>query len=94
MPATTLFNDPPDTNWARPPGSVERQAYSFESIDLTGNRFESIAVYLRRGRVLLGIYFTNPNQPRSAVAGETTIPGIVSVMEKRLAALPQHVVGG
>jgi hypothetical protein len=94
MPATTFFNDPPDTTWPAPPASVERQAYSFESIDLAGNRFESTAVYIRRGRVLLGVYFTNLDQPRSPVAGETTIPGIVSVMEERMAALPQHIVGG
>jgi hypothetical protein len=89
--AATVFKAAPDGRWPRTP-SVERQAYSFTTT--AGVRTsESIAVYLRRGRVLLGLYFPQPNGPQSAVEGKTSIPGIVGVFEARMARLPAKVVG-
>ena len=54
----------------------------------------SVAVYLRRGRVLMGLYFPQPDGPQAAVAGRSTIPGIVALFEARLAQLPASVVSG
>jgi hypothetical protein len=92
LPATkTTFNARPDASWPTTP-TVERQAYDFTSTDQQGNTSHSIAVYLRRGRALMGLYFANPDQAQPAVDGQTTVPGIVSVFEKRMAALPPAAV--
>jgi hypothetical protein len=53
----------------------------------------TIAVYLQRGRALLGVYFSQPDGPNISVEGQTTVEGIVGVFARRLAALPTSVVG-
>ena len=65
--AETEFNAPPDKSWPNTP-SVERLAYSFVTIQ-GGTKSPSIAVYLRRGRVLLGVYFQNPSGAQPPVGG-------------------------
>ena len=90
---TTRFNPPPDTHWTQTPG-VERLAYSFTSIEQSGQKQASIAVYLRRGRALMGVYFEQPTGSQPKVAGQSTIPGIVGVFAARLAALPSSTVDG
>jgi hypothetical protein len=92
-PTKTTFNPRPDTSWPTTP-TVERLAYDFSSTDQQGNTTHAIAVYLRRGRALMGLYFDTPDQAQPAVDGQTTVPGIVSVFEKRMAALPPAVVNG
>jgi len=87
----TTFNPAPDASWPATAG-VERLAYDFTTTDQQGNTERSIAVYLRRGRALLGVYFANPEGTQAAVAGKTTVSGIVSLFEQRLAALPASVV--
>jgi len=52
----------------------------------------SIAVYLQRGRALVGVYFFEPDGPQAPVAGQTTVAGIVGVFAGRLAALPASVI--
>jgi hypothetical protein len=92
FPATkTTFNPRPDTNWPTTP-TVERLAYDFTSTDQQGNTSHSMAVYLRHGRALMGLYFDDPDKAQPAIDGQTTVPGIVSVFEKRMAALPPAVV--
>ena len=89
---TTKFSaTAPDANWAQTP-TVNRRAYDLTSDDGTGSR-RTVAVYLQRGRVLLGVYFSKPDGAQLAVGGQTTIEGIVNVFAKRLAALPTSVVG-
>jgi hypothetical protein len=90
--AATVFKAAPDGRWPRSP-SVERQAYSFTTT-AGGTTTASIAVYLRRGRVLLGLYFPKPDGAQSAVAGKTSVEAIVGVFEARMARLPAKVVGG
>jgi hypothetical protein len=90
---TTHFNAAPDGTWTQTP-SVQRLAYDFVSTDDQGNATHSIAVYLRRGRALLGVYFGSPDGAQPPVAGETTVAGIVNVFAKRLANLPALVVNG
>jgi hypothetical protein len=87
------FNAAPDKSWARVAG-VTRQAYDFTATDDTGASSHGIAVYLRRGRALLGLYFSSPNAAQSPVAGKTTIPSIVNLFAQRLASVPASSVGG
>ena len=89
---TTRFRPAPDGTWHRTP-SVERLAYDFVSIFPSGESSHSIAVYLRRGRMLMGIYFARPDAPQEAVDGRTTIAGIVGVFEARMAKVPARVAG-
>ena len=96
--ATTRFLDAPDGAWPQTP-SVDRLAYRFttttaSTATITGETRESVAVYLRRGRVLMGLYFPQPNGPQPPVVGLTTIPEIVSEFAGRIAQLPQSVVDG
>jgi hypothetical protein len=88
---TTKFNAAPDGAWPQVAG-VERRAFDFTSTDDTGQSQRSVAVYLRRGRALMGIYFPQPDSPQTSVSGQTTIPGIVNVFAQRLADLPDSVV--
>jgi uncharacterized protein DUF2510 len=89
---TTRFNPAPDTGWAQV-ATVNRQAYDLTSVDAAGTGTHTVAVYLQRGRALLGVYFSQPDGPQLAVEGQTTIEGIVNVFAKRVAALPTSVVG-
>jgi hypothetical protein len=92
--AITRFRAAPDGSWPRTP-SVERLAYDFDTTDsATGTPTHSIAVYLSRGRALMGVYFAEPDGAQVAVEGKTTIAGIVSVFEARMAKLPASVVNG
>ena len=85
------FRPTPDTTWPVTP-TVNRLAYDFDSVDLQGTTSHSIAVYLTRGRVLMGVYFSSPDGPQPPVQGHTTVDSIVQLFEKRLAALPSSVV--
>jgi hypothetical protein len=88
---TTKFNPAPDGSWPQV-ATVDRQAYDFVTTDASGRTQHSVAVYLRRGRVLMGIYFPQPDGTQSAVAGEKTIAGIVNVLANRMAQLPASLV--
>jgi hypothetical protein len=90
--AETRFNPPPDKAWPHTP-SVERLAYSLVTT-AAGTKNTSIAVYLRRGRVLLGLYFPQPDGPQPAVDGKTSVESIVGLFEARMAHLPKTVVNG
>jgi hypothetical protein len=93
-PAITKFSAPPDTTWAKTP-TVERQAYSFVTTDpQTGKSAPGIAVYLRRGRALMGLYFSNPTGTQIPIAGHKTTQQIVAFFEARMGQLPQTVVNG
>ena len=88
--AKTVFKAAPDGAWPHTP-TVERQAYDMVTTQ-SGKSSRSVAVYLRRGRALLGVYFPQPAGAQPAVAGKTSIADIVGVFEARLAALPASVV--
>jgi hypothetical protein len=91
--STTTFNPAPDAGWSQTP-SVNRVAYDLVTDDGSGRPPRHIvAVYLQRGRALLGVYFSRPEGPQMEVEGQTTIEGIVGVFAARLAALPTSVVG-
>jgi hypothetical protein len=88
------FAAAPDGAWPRTP-TVERLAYDFVSTDATtGAATHSVAVYLRRGRVLLGLSFETPDGKQIPVDGQTTIAGTVGVFEARMAKIASSVAGG
>jgi hypothetical protein len=90
----TKFSAPPDPSWPRLP-TVQRQAYAFVTTDpQSGQSVPGIAVYLRRGRALMGIYFAKPGGAQIPIDGHTTIEQIVALFEARMARLPQTVVNG
>ena len=89
----THFNAAPDGAWAQTP-TVTRQAYDFVGTDEIGTTQHSVAVYLRRGRVLMGVYFSQPDSPQVTVAGQSSIEKIAGVFAARIAALPSSVVTG
>ncbi|HET9770578.1 MAG TPA: hypothetical protein VFS16_06800, partial [Acidimicrobiia bacterium] len=90
-PVTTRFKPAPDADWPQVP-TVERAAFAFESIGETGETSQSVAVYLRRGRALLGVYFSHADAPTAVVEGRTTFAEIVNVFAERLAKLPVAAV--
>jgi hypothetical protein len=88
---TTAFNATPDHAWARTAG-VDRQAYDFTTTDELGVMHRSVAVYLRRGRALVALYFNAPAGAQGPVGGQTTVPAIVALFERRLAAVPAAAI--
>jgi hypothetical protein len=81
---TTKFLAPPDGNWPHV-DSVDRVAFSFTTTGSSGPAQHSIAVYLRRDRFLLALYFPRPDGAQSAIQGQSTVRGIVDQFAKRLA---------
>jgi hypothetical protein len=88
---TTKFGPAPDGDWPQVP-SVERLVYAFESIGDTGETNQSVAVYLRRGRAFLGVYFSHADAPTAVVEGKTALADIVNIFANRLAKLPVAAV--
>lgn len=93
LTVTTRYHQPPDTLWGQTP-TVDRLAFDFTSTDAAGQSRRSVAVYLRRGRVLLGVYFPMPEATQPAVNGQTSLAAIVKVFATRMAQLPASVVNG
>jgi hypothetical protein len=90
-PVTTVFGPAPDGAWPQT-ATVERRAFAFTTTLRSGQPNQNIAVYLRRGAVLLGLYFPDPGGTIPTIAGQSTLPGIVSAFSGRLAQLPESVV--
>lgn len=90
---TTRFNSPPDGTWPQT-ATVSRIAFDMTTTDSSGQSDRSIAVYLRRGRVLMGVYFPNADADPSPVRSETTRADIVHLFAERMQALPPAIVNG
>ena len=91
--STTTFGPAPDTNWPQAP-TVNRLAFDVTITEPATPPRRLVAVYLQRGRALLGVYFSQPEATQQlAVEGKTTIEEIVGVFAARMAALPTSVVG-
>jgi hypothetical protein len=88
----TKFNAAPDGSWPQVQG-VQRQAYDFVTTDGSGQTTHSVAVYMRRGRILLGLYFAQPDAPQTSVAGQSTIATIQNAFATRIAQLPASQIG-
>lgn len=88
---TTRFRPAPDAGWPQVP-SVERLAFAFDTTDANGDTTHSVAVYLRRGRALLGVYFSHADAPTAVVEGKTALGDIVTIFANRLGKLPVAAV--
>ncbi len=88
---TTTFHTPPDGAWPNT-ASVDRETFSLTMIDQKGASADSVAVYLRRGRVLLGVYFSKPNAVQPLIDGHTKLADIVRTFAARIAQLPASLV--
>jgi hypothetical protein len=88
---TTTFHPTPDTDWPQVP-SVEREAFSVTTTDASSGSADSLAVYLRRGRVLLGVYFSKPDGAQPPIDGHTKPADIASAFATRVAQLPASFV--
>ena len=92
-PVTTRFSATAiDAGWRQVAG-VNRRAYDLTTDDGSGRPRRTVAVYLQRGRVLLGVYFSRPEGPQVPVEGQSTMESIVNEFAGRVAALPTSVVG-
>jgi hypothetical protein len=89
--ALTVFGANPDNSWEHT-ADVDRLAYDVTETRDPALTTHAVLVYLRRGRVLMGLYFSEPDGTQVAVDGETTIQDIVRVFERRMAALPNSIV--
>lgn len=95
VPLRTLFNPTPDRGWAAPPPGIERLVFDMFVVDEQGRAARTAAIYMRRGRILLGLYYyLIPNQPFPAIEGQTTVEGITGLFATRLSELSPKVVGG
>jgi hypothetical protein len=91
--STTTFGPVPDKSWGHTPG-VDRAAYTVTTTDSSGTSRTSTVVYLKRGPILLGVYFLDSGAKPVPVEGKTTVPAIVEVFEKRLLNPPTGASGG
>lgn len=89
----TRFGSAPDSAWPQTPG-VSRLAFDLTTTDQSGQTQHSVAVYLRRGRVLMGVYFPKATGPQPTIGSKTTQAAIVSLFAQRMRALPASVVNG
>jgi hypothetical protein len=53
----------------------------------------AVLVFLRRGRLLLGLYFLEADGPQAQIDGTDSIPGTVAVFQQRVAAVPAADLG-
>lgn len=90
-PVTTRFLPAPDGDWPQV-ASVERLAFAFETTSDSSETSRSVAVYLRRGRALLGVYFSHTAAPTAIVKGKTALGEIVTIFANRLAKLPVSAI--
>jgi len=81
-----------DASWAKTAG-VDRLAYTIASTDSTGKKSETLAVYLKRGPLFIGVYFPNPTGKQMPVEGKNTVPEIVKIFEERLLNPPTSSSG-
>lgn len=87
-PVQTTVTAGADRDWHTTAG-VDRLAYTVADTDmLSGSESQQVVVYLRRGPLLMGLYFPHPGGKQMAVEGHTTVPEIVKVFEKRLLNTP------
>ena len=71
-----------------PPAGIDRLGLSVTTSAPDVPAQQETLVFLRRGRLLLGLYFLVPDGPQAQVDGGDTIASTVSVFEQRVAALP------
>ncbi len=90
---TTVSGTAPDAAWPQTP-TVDRLAYSLSTTNQAGRTHKSVVVYLRRGRVMLAVFFPMSDGAQPSISGRTTIPDIVTLFANRVARVPDSVANG
>ena len=86
-----VFGPAPDSNWPAVP-NVERLVFDYIEVNQQGAIGRAALVFLRRGRILLGVYvYFQPDAPPPAVNGAETVDAITNVFATRLSELPQSI---
>ena len=75
------------------PSGMDRVALSVEATAAGQPLERAVVVLLRRGRLLVGLYFLQPDGPQAQIDGTHSIPGTVAVFEQRVAAIPAVDLG-
>lgn len=89
---TTTLTSGADAGWPTVTG-VSRLAFRVTT-DSGSGPTTSIAVYLRRGTLLEGVYLPTATPSQLSVEGHTSAAAVVADFEQRLASLPAAAVGG
>ena len=90
---TTLSGTAPDAAWPQTP-SIDRLAFTLTTTNRVGRSYQSVAVYLRRGRAMLVVFFPASDGAQPSISGRTTIPDIVALFASRVARVPDSVANG
>jgi hypothetical protein len=69
-------------------GDIDRMALAVSAAEPGSDAHEEVVVYLRRGRLVIGVYFVEAAGPQPGVSGARSVGAIVGVFQRRLAALP------
>jgi len=90
-PTRILFGPAPDREWPAVP-NVERLVFDYIEMNEAGAIGRAALVFLRRGRILLGVYvYFQPDAAPPTVNGAGTVDAITNVFATRLGDLPQSV---
>ncbi|MGH9223191.1 MAG: hypothetical protein ACRD2W_05275 [Acidimicrobiales bacterium] len=90
-PTRIIFGPTPDRDWPAVP-NVERLVFDYIEMNEDGAIGRAALVFLRRGRILLGIYvYFQPDAPPPTVNGAETVDAVTNVFATRLSELPQNV---
>ncbi len=81
-----------DAGSGHPPG-IDQVAWSVQAEVASQPMDRAVLVFLRRGRLLLGLYFLTADGPQARIAGTDTIAATVAVFQRRVADLPAAEVG-
>jgi hypothetical protein len=80
-------NAPPDEGWQRVAG-VDRLAFDMTASDESGHTVRIVTIFLRRARLLLGIYLQQPEQASQALTNHPSVENLTSRFASEIAALP------
>ena len=90
-PLTYHFESAPDAAWTDVPG-VTRLAFQFTLTDDQGNTERAVTVFLRRGRLLVGIYAFGDAVDAVLAPDVGGVQGLVERIAGRMSDLPSSVV--
>jgi hypothetical protein len=93
-PLKTTFGPSPDITWP-PTAGIDRLAFSTLQVAQTGETDGGIAVYQRRGRLLVGLYVAGPDRSAAAINPMAAgIEGLGGRIAQRMMMVPAGAVEG
>lgn len=90
-PLKYTFDPPPDGSWTDVPG-VTRLAFAFTLTDMQDQTAQAVVVFLRRGRLLVGVYAFGEAVGIVLSPDVGGVEGLVERVARRMAAVPSSVV--